>query len=98
MIAHHQGAIDMAQVELKHGTDADAKRLAQQTIDENTKRGRPLRLAKGARRIAHRIVEAIVASERGWTQPARRRDLPQGLGVGAFPHVYSMGGREGPWI
>jgi uncharacterized protein (DUF305 family) len=37
MIAHHQGAIDMAQVELKHGTDADAKRLAQQTIDENTK-------------------------------------------------------------
>jgi uncharacterized protein (DUF305 family) len=37
MIAHHQGAIDMAQVELKHGTDADGKRLAQQTIDENTK-------------------------------------------------------------
>lgn len=37
MIAHHQGTIDMAQVELKHGTDAEAKRLAQQTIDENTK-------------------------------------------------------------
>jgi uncharacterized protein (DUF305 family) len=37
MIAHHQGAIDMAQVELKHGADAEAKRLAQQTIDENTK-------------------------------------------------------------
>lgn len=37
MIAHHQGAIDMARIELEHGMDADAKRLAQQTIDENTK-------------------------------------------------------------
>lgn len=37
MIAHHQGAIDMAKIELQHGTDAQAKRLAQTTIDENTK-------------------------------------------------------------
>lgn len=37
MIAHHDGAIAMAQIELKHGMDADAKRIAQQTIDENTK-------------------------------------------------------------
>lgn len=37
MIAHHQGAIDMAQIQLKHGSDADAKRIAQKTIDENTK-------------------------------------------------------------
>jgi uncharacterized protein (DUF305 family) len=37
MLAHHQGAIDMAQIELKHGVDADAKRMAQQTIQENTK-------------------------------------------------------------
>jgi uncharacterized protein (DUF305 family) len=37
MIAHHQGAIAMARIELEHGMDADAKRLAQQTIDENTK-------------------------------------------------------------
>lgn len=37
MIAHHQGAIDMAKVELMHGSDASAKRLAQMTIDENTK-------------------------------------------------------------
>jgi len=36
MIAHHQGAIDMAQIQLRHGSDADAKRIAQQTIDENT--------------------------------------------------------------
>jgi uncharacterized protein (DUF305 family) len=37
MIAHHEGAIAMARIELEHGMDADAKRLAQQTIDENTK-------------------------------------------------------------
>ncbi|MBC7668647.1 MAG: DUF305 domain-containing protein [Gemmatimonadaceae bacterium] len=37
MIAHHQGAIDMSQSLLEHGGDADAKRLAQMTIDENTK-------------------------------------------------------------
>ncbi|WP_310538788.1 DUF305 domain-containing protein [Phenylobacterium sp.] len=37
MIAHRQGAIDMAKVELMHGSDPSAKRLAQMTIDENTK-------------------------------------------------------------
>lgn len=37
MIAHHQGAIDMSRVQLKYGADAEAKRLAQKTIDENTK-------------------------------------------------------------
>lgn len=37
MLAHHQGAIDMARIELKHGTDAEAKRMAQQMIDDQTK-------------------------------------------------------------
>lgn len=37
MIAHHQGAIDMAQIELRRGSDADAKKIAQKTVDENTK-------------------------------------------------------------
>ena len=37
MIAHHRGAIEMSQIELRHGTDAEAKRMAQKTIDENTK-------------------------------------------------------------
>ena len=37
MLAHHQGAIDMAQIELKYGSDAEAKRMAQQMIDEQTK-------------------------------------------------------------
>ncbi|TAJ72015.1 MAG: DUF305 domain-containing protein [Phenylobacterium sp.] len=37
MIAHHEGAIAMARIELEHGADAQAKQLAQKTIDENTR-------------------------------------------------------------
>lgn len=33
MIPHHQSAIDMAEVELEHGTDADTREMAQQIID-----------------------------------------------------------------
>lgn len=33
MIKHHQGAIDMANTELKSGSNADAKALAQQIVD-----------------------------------------------------------------
>ena len=34
MIAHHQGAIDMANVVLKTGDNAEAKRIAEKTIKE----------------------------------------------------------------
>lgn len=37
MIQHHQGAIAMSRIELEHGSDAQAKQVAQKTIDENTK-------------------------------------------------------------
>ncbi|UOK73801.1 CopM family metallochaperone [Ancylobacter polymorphus] len=37
MIAHHQGAIDMARVELKYGKDQDARKKAQMIIDAQTK-------------------------------------------------------------
>ena len=37
MIAHHQGAIDMANVELKHGDNDWAKEMAQKVIDAQTK-------------------------------------------------------------
>jgi Domain of unknown function (DUF305) len=36
MIPHHQGAIDMARVLLKYGTDAKLKRLAQSIIVEQS--------------------------------------------------------------
>ena len=34
MIPHHQGAIAMAKVALKHAGDAETKKMAQQIIDE----------------------------------------------------------------
>jgi uncharacterized protein (DUF305 family) len=37
MIAHHQGAIDMAEVELKHGDNEQAKQMAQKVIDAQKK-------------------------------------------------------------
>lgn len=37
MIAHHQGAIDMAKVELKYGDNDEAKQIAQKIIDAQTK-------------------------------------------------------------
>jgi uncharacterized protein (DUF305 family) len=32
MIAHHQGAVEMAKVELRYGTDSRLRRLAQEII------------------------------------------------------------------
>ena len=37
VIAHHQGAIDMANVELKYGDDQWAKEMAQKVIDAQTR-------------------------------------------------------------
>lgn len=37
MVSHHQGAIDMARVELEHGTDPTLKTMAQKVIDDQTK-------------------------------------------------------------
>lgn len=36
MIAHHLGAIAMAKVELEHGKDEAARKMAQKTIDEQS--------------------------------------------------------------
>jgi uncharacterized protein (DUF305 family) len=36
MIAHHQGAIEMAQIELRHGRDAQARRLAERVVAAQT--------------------------------------------------------------
>jgi uncharacterized protein (DUF305 family) len=37
MLPHHQGAVDMAKVELEHGTDPELRKLAQDIIDSQQK-------------------------------------------------------------
>jgi len=37
MIPHHQGAIDMAKVELEHGTDPKLRAMAQMIVDAQEK-------------------------------------------------------------
>ena len=37
MIPHHQGAVDMAEIELKYGKDPEIKKMAQQIIDAQKK-------------------------------------------------------------
>lgn len=37
MIEHHRGALAMAEIVLKHGDDADAKKMARKTIEMQTK-------------------------------------------------------------
>jgi len=47
MIPHHQGAIDMAVVELRYGKDKRLKRLAQEIIVEQQQEIAVMRLALG---------------------------------------------------
>jgi Domain of unknown function (DUF305) len=45
MVPHHQGAIDMAQAELRHGHNEQLRRLAQEIIVEQTQEIAVMRLA-----------------------------------------------------
>ena len=36
MLAHHRGAVEMAEVELRHGADPEARQLAQTIINAQT--------------------------------------------------------------
>jgi uncharacterized protein (DUF305 family) len=47
MVPHHQGAIDMAQAELRHGRDARLRRIAQEIIVEQIQEISLMRLAVG---------------------------------------------------
>ncbi|ART62429.1 hypothetical protein B9H00_04530 [Kushneria marisflavi] len=37
MLAHHRGAVDMARIELEHGSDEQMRRLAREVIDAQQK-------------------------------------------------------------
>ena len=47
MIPHHQGAIDMAQAELRYGHDEQLRRIAQEIIVEQQQEIVAMRLAPG---------------------------------------------------
>lgn len=47
MVPHHQGAIDMAQAELRHGHDERLRRIAQEIIVEQQQEIVAMRLALG---------------------------------------------------
>ena len=48
MVPHHQGAIEMAQAELRYGHNEQLRRLAQEIIVEQTQEIAVMRLAIGA--------------------------------------------------
>ncbi|WP_441237811.1 DUF305 domain-containing protein [Bradyrhizobium sp. 930_D9_N1_4] len=47
MIAHHQGAIEMAQAELRHGRNELLRRIAQEIVVEQQQEIAAMRLARG---------------------------------------------------
>jgi uncharacterized protein (DUF305 family) len=47
MVPHHQGAIDMAQEELRYGREAQLRRIAQEIIVDQTQQISLMRLAVG---------------------------------------------------
>jgi DUF305 family protein family protein len=60
MIAHHQGAIDMAEAELRHGHNEQLRRIAQEIIVDQQQEIAAMRLALG---------DALPASIAAPTQP-----------------------------
>jgi uncharacterized protein (DUF305 family) len=48
MVPHHQGAIEMAQAELRHGRNEQLRRIAQEIIVEQTQEITAMRLATQA--------------------------------------------------
>jgi len=62
MIAHHQGAIDMALAELRHGSNEQLRRIAQEIIVEQQQEIAAMRLALG---------QPLPPSMPAPTQPAR---------------------------
>ncbi len=67
MVPHHQGAIDMAQAELRHGRNEQLRRIAQEIIVEQQQEIAAMRLALG------RPLPPSVAAP----------DQPSGLSTGA---------------
>jgi uncharacterized protein (DUF305 family) len=76
MIPHHQGAIDMAVLELRYGRNEQLRRIAQEIIVDQQQEIAAMRLALG---------EAPPASTAAPTQPG-----PAAIQDGGPPHIMDM--------
>jgi uncharacterized protein (DUF305 family) len=68
MVPHHQGAIDLAQAELRHGHNASLRRVAQEIIVDETEQITLMRLA---------VNEALPEPAPSPTKPARTVAAPE---------------------
>jgi len=57
MVPHHQGAIEMAQTELRHGHNEQLRRIAQEIIVTQQQEITALRLALGQTPLTHDSTE-----------------------------------------
>ena len=71
MIAHHQGAIDMAVAEIRFGQNEQLRRLAQEIIVTQEQEIRVMRSA----------IESLTANASSITSPRDGQAVPQGTGV-----------------
>ena len=81
MVPHHQGAIDMAEAELRYGRNEQLLRIAQQIVVEQLQEIAAMRIAVGENVPAH---EALLAAA---TQAAAGSTAP----VGVATAVHSLG-------
>jgi uncharacterized protein (DUF305 family) len=68
MLPHHSGAIDMAKVELRYGTDPEMRRLAQSIIDGQSKERARCWLGRPDTTFGRK--PASRRCRRGWRPPA----------------------------
>jgi len=71
MIPHHQGAIDMAEAELRHGRNEQLRRIAQEIIVDQQQEIAAMRLALG-----QPLPPSIAAPDQPSLSPASAGPLP----------------------
>ncbi|MEJ0018262.1 MAG: DUF305 domain-containing protein [Acetobacteraceae bacterium] len=69
MIAHHQGAIDMAEAELRHGRNEQLRRIARDIVVEQQQQIAAMRLAVGLPASAPSAAPAPMAPMRHGDRP-----------------------------